>query len=162
MQMRSKTDKRRLPLILACFGIVLVLGANLLEAGNIGFASTDTETRARALEVKLMAPCCFSETIDRHQSQIAREMRAEVRLWLTQGVSEAEILERYIKRHGTRILVTPPQQGFDRLLFWVPLFIIVLLSIGVSLLLRAWYRRAQPAASRANSNTTVSKRNTEL
>ncbi len=80
-------------------------------------ATDSAAARARALEAKLMAPCCFTQTIDQHESDIARQMRTEVRAWLAQGFSDQQILDIYVERYGARILAVPPPQGFNRLLY---------------------------------------------
>lgn len=102
------------------------------------------EEQARALERKLMAPCCFSQTVDQHESEVSREMRAEMRVWLAEGVSEGQILDRYVERYGTRILAVPPPQGFNQLLFWMPWLVTLTLFLAVCLTLWMWYRRGQP------------------
>jgi cytochrome c-type biogenesis protein CcmH/NrfF len=71
-------------------------------------------------------------------------MRAEMRVWLAEGVSEEQILDRYVGRYGTRILAVPPRQGFNQLLFWMPWLVTLTLFVGVCLTLWMWYRRGQP------------------
>ena len=102
------------------------------------------EEQARALERELMAPCCFGQTVDQHESEVSREMRAEMRVWLAEGVSEEQILDRYVERYGTRILAVPPRQGFNQLLFWMPWLVTLTLFVGVCLTLWMWYKRGQP------------------
>jgi cytochrome c-type biogenesis protein CcmH len=107
-------------------------------------ASEALEKQARALEGKLMAPCCFSQTVDQHESEVSREMRAEMRGWLTAGASEEQILDRYVERYGARILAVPPRQGFNQLLFWMPWVVTLGLLVAACLTLWGWYRRGQP------------------
>jgi cytochrome c-type biogenesis protein CcmH/NrfF len=123
---------------------MIFLGAGFLEADEPVPDRASLEERARDLEAKLMAPCCFTQTIDQHESEASREMRAEVRKWLAEGFSEEQILERYVERYGTQILAMPPAEGFNRLLYWMPYPVTVVLLVAVSLTLWIWYRRGHP------------------
>lgn len=139
--------RRRMQLFSALVALLFLgsLGASAAEPAT----ATDTaEARAQALEAKLMAPCCFTQTIDQHESDIARQMRAEVRAWLGQGFSDQQILDLYVERYGARILAVPPPQGFNRLLYWMPYLVTLALLTAVCLTLWVWYRRAHsPGAS---------------
>jgi cytochrome c-type biogenesis protein CcmH len=124
------------------------LTALLLAQAGVAAETPPLESRARLLERKLMAPCCFTQTIDQHESEAARAMRAELRQLLAQGLTDEQVLDHYVERHGPRILAVPPAQGFGRLLYWVPSMLTGVLLVAVCLLLRSWYRRgrATPAA----------------
>jgi cytochrome c-type biogenesis protein CcmH len=125
--------------------LLCLIGAAAAERAP---ASEGAEARARALEAKLMAPCCFTQTIDQHESEAAQQMRAELRVWLAGGLSDQQILDRYVARYGARILAVPPPQGFNRLLYWMPYLVTLVLFISVCLTLWLWYRRAHsPRAS---------------
>ena len=127
---------------------LLLLSGNVLLVAEPVQTSWELQARARALEAKLMAPCCFTQTIDQHESDIARQMRAEVSGWLAQGLSDQQILDIYVERYGARILAVPPPQGFNRLLYWMPYLVTLALLIAVCLTLWVWYRRAHtPGAS---------------
>lgn len=61
----------------------------------------------RKLQGELMAPCCYHETVDRHESDAAIQMRAEIHALVAAGQSEREILEHYKAKYGERILAEP-------------------------------------------------------
>jgi cytochrome c-type biogenesis protein CcmH len=126
------------PIILA-----LLIGVHAAMAAEPASPAA-LEEQARALERQLMAPCCFSQTVDQHESEVSREMRAEMRGWLAEGASEEQILDRFVERYGTRILAVPPRQGFNQLLFWMPWLVTLTLFVGVCLTLWMWTRRGQP------------------
>jgi cytochrome c-type biogenesis protein CcmH/NrfF len=153
-----KTPKQGMSILAGrCFLFFFVLLLPPADArGVLRTASTgDLELRARKLETLLVAPCCFTQTIDQHESEAARAMRAELRQWLAQGLSEDQILETYLQRYGPRILVLPPRQGFNRLLYWIPYVIALASLIAVCLLLWKWYRRGQaPETARGNHHSS--------
>ncbi|HTY85378.1 MAG TPA: cytochrome c-type biogenesis protein CcmH [Silvibacterium sp.] len=59
------------------------------------------------IEGKLMAPCCYSQTIDVHDSEIAQQMRGEVTAMVLAGKSEQEVLDYYKTEYGESILAVP-------------------------------------------------------
>lgn len=95
-----------------------------------------------------MAPCCYTQTIGQHESEAAQQMRAELRHWLAEGLSEQQVLERYVARYGARILAVPPGEGFNQLLFSLPFLVVVLLLIGGSVVAWHWYQRGRSTLSR--------------
>jgi cytochrome c-type biogenesis protein CcmH len=122
---------------------VLTLGLLLTAPGQ-----ADVEREAHEIEAMLIAPCCFSQQVSVHQSPAADEVRVDVRRRLAAGETREQILEAYVAQHGKRILVTPPDKGFDRILHLLPPLGLVL-TAG---LLAAVFRRftavvpAPPAA----------------
>ncbi len=117
-----------LPLLLVLFSFPIE--ARTLEAQTPG-ASSNTgntgdsgptlpydEAEAQAIDRQIMCPVCPAESIDQAQVPIARQMRQIVRDQLTQGASQAEILEFFAQRYGPDILASPPKSGFN-LLAWV-------------------------------------------
>jgi len=66
--------------------------------------------RIRALQEKLIAPCCWSESVAMHRSEVAAEMRAEIARMVQEGRSDREILDFYKAKYGARILMEPEGQ----------------------------------------------------
>lgn len=145
-QMRRRMTGKRWTRVLVGLGALLLLGASV--AGRAEPADS-RETRARALGKRLIAPCCFTQTIDQHESEAARQMQTEVRQLLTQGLSDEQVLDFYVQRYGTRILAVPPPQGFNQLLYWMPFIALLGLFVGGCLTLWKWYRRSHSIGSPA-------------
>lgn len=59
---------------------------------------------ASVLEGRLMAPCCWMQTIDIHDSPVAMSMRHEVRRRLRNGESADAIQASFVERYGTKIM----------------------------------------------------------
>ncbi|MEZ5399875.1 MAG: cytochrome c-type biogenesis protein CcmH [Bryobacteraceae bacterium] len=70
-------------------------------------ATPQQTERVRALERKLMAPCCYQTTLAEHHSEAANEMKAEIAALVTEGRTDREIVEVYKQRYGARILAEP-------------------------------------------------------
>ena len=59
---------------------------------------------ASAIEGRLMAPCCWMQTIDIHDSPIALSMRHEIRRRLRNGESPEAIQASFVERYGPKIM----------------------------------------------------------
>ena len=71
---------------------------------------SDTPPSARGIEEKFIAPCCWRENLAVHRSPEAEAMRAEIEKFCSEGKSESEIVEHYVKQYGERILRVPRGQ----------------------------------------------------
>ncbi len=112
--------------------VVLMILAVSAVAAAWGQTNMD---RARALQEKLIAPCCWSESVAAHRSEIAAEMRAEIARMVQEGRSDREILDFYKAKYGTRILMEPEGQ----LRLWA--YTIPVLAVIVGLALVVWIIR---------------------
>ena len=124
-------------LVIAVLLLVSAALAGLTEAGK---------SRAAALQKVLLAPCCWSEPVAAHRSEVALEMRAEINRLVAEGKSDREILDYYKSRYGRRSLIEP-EGGRS---FWMHLVppIVILAGCGwVIFLIHRWIkRRPQPSA----------------
>lgn len=87
----------------AVVAVILALAASL-------WGQPSQKERIRSLEEKLIAPCCWSESVASHRSEIAAEMRAEISRMVAEGRSDREILDYYKAKYGPRILMEPEGQ----------------------------------------------------
>jgi len=62
---------------------------------------------ASRLEGRIMAPCCWMQTIDIHGSPISDELRAEIRRRLKAGETPDAIEASFVQRYGPKILAVP-------------------------------------------------------
>jgi cytochrome c-type biogenesis protein CcmH len=79
------------------------------------------------LEEALLAPCCYSQSIARHMSPEAEQVRHEVTEMVASGRSENEILEHYKAIYGERILIVP-DGSTGKVLFSLPVVAFVVCS----------------------------------
>jgi len=106
------------------------------------------EVLIRKIEGRLMAPCCYTQTIRDHDSQVAVDMRNEVTAFVASGKSEEVIVTYYRTKYGETILVVP--DGITgRIAYGIPV-VVFLASLGLLLLMirrsvRARKRTATPA-----------------
>lgn len=95
-----------------------------------------------ALQARLIAPCCWNQTLDIHESEVATELRAEIHARLSAGERSAAIEDDLARRFGERIRAVPP--GRDVRGDWsIGLGIAALLFGGLLVMMvRGWIRRA--------------------
>lgn len=122
---------------------LLGLALLLLIAACTGAAPVARlEQQAQTLERQLLAPCCFRETLEVHQSPVTTELRAEIRQRLGAGEPPAQVEAALVSRYGPRLRAHLPAQ----LGVWLMLAIgaagwLVLWGLG-----RRWTRPTKEAA----------------
>jgi cytochrome c-type biogenesis protein CcmH len=123
---------------LAVTALLLTVGAvfNVWTAAST--VDKKLEERALAIEGKLMAPCCWSSTISQHYSEIADEIRRDIRTMLGAGKSEREVLDYYVSVYGERILASPSARGFNLLAWLLPGMFFLACAAFILWLLRRW------------------------
>lgn len=103
---------------------------------------------ARALEGHIRAPCCWTQTIDVHGSEVSNELRREIRTRLKAGESADAIQKDFVDRYGERILAVPPGNPLADVATVVSLGFLAAGVGGVFMLLR-WRRRGLEAEAKA-------------
>lgn len=108
----------------------------------------EQKLRSTALQKRLLAPCCWSETVATHRSETALEMRAEINRMVAAGRSDREILDHFKGRYGMRILIEPEGERA----FWIHFAPPVVLLLGfawVSFVIHRWLKRRERTAESA-------------
>jgi cytochrome c-type biogenesis protein CcmH/NrfF len=121
---------------------------SLVPAGT----AEQPQARVDRLEHAVLAPCCYTESVAIHQSEIAVKMRLEIAKWVAAGETDQEILNTYVGLYGGKVLVDPRTMPRG----WAPFFPWLVLILGVFLvawLLKRW--RAPPRTTIALSDTEI-------
>ncbi|MCP9487218.1 MAG: cytochrome c-type biogenesis protein CcmH [Gaiellaceae bacterium MAG52_C11] len=90
-----------------------------LVLASPGFASEQNPTAAE-LESELVCPICDS-TLDTSNAEIARRMKAFIRVRIAAGDTKSAIKAKLVEQFGQGVLAVPPRQGFDWLAWLLPL-----------------------------------------
>jgi len=115
---------------------VLMAGAALATVAASAAADAPLNERsaaARDLEGRLIAPCCWTQTLDIHDSPIADQLRTEIATRLRAGEPAAKIEDDLAARYGEKIRAVP--RGEDPR---VALPIIVGAAMSVAVLWLGW------------------------
>jgi cytochrome c-type biogenesis protein CcmH/NrfF len=111
---------------------------------TVVYAAPEQRDRITQLENALLAPCCYSEPVARHNSEIAVKMRAEITTWVSEGKSDREILDTYKKLYGLRVLTEPEGATW----WWsniVPWAVLLAGTLTAVQILRKWRRSPRPS-----------------
>jgi cytochrome c-type biogenesis protein CcmH len=125
--------------------VLLVLAASLALAA----AAPVTEDAVRDIGADLRCVVCQSLSVADSPSETAHQMREIIRERLAAGETPEQIRAYFVEKYGLWILLAPPRQGFN-LLVWVAPFAALLGGlVVVAFVLRRWTRRSQPATASA-------------
>src|SRR6187399_3231658 len=153
------------PGILAVFvvSLALVLPASLALADADPEAPPDDAAKyaeelqgyvpgASALEGRIMAPCCWTQTIDIHGSELANDLRREIRKRLKSGETSDVIEASLVGRYGPRILAVPPGSPLKTI---ATLLALAMGGAGAAafVMLKRWRERALVAAAGPTPDT---------
>lgn len=95
------------------------------------------------LESELICPVCDT-TLDTSNAEIARRMKAYIRVRIAAGDTKSEIKAKLVAQFGERILVVPPRRGFDWIAWLLPLGGIGVAAAAVGALVWGWSRSRAP------------------
>jgi len=138
---------RRLGWLLAGTLSLLPAGALALDAEHVAHvpaseAGEDLDEYvegASRLEGRIMAPCCWNQTIDIHGSEPSYELRREIRKRLKAGESADAIEASLVTRFGPKILAVPDSSPLGSL---ATVLSLAFGGVGVAgyFMLRRWSR----------------------
>jgi cytochrome c-type biogenesis protein CcmH len=140
----------------------LLLGASLVLASATAAADADhgapSEDPAKyaeelqgyvpgasALEGRIIAPCCWTQTIDIHGSPQSNDLRREIRKRLRAGEEPDAIEASFVARFGPKVLAVPPGSPLKT---FATLLVLAMAGAGVAgfLMLKRWRGRSLAAA----------------
>ncbi|AKT41353.1 cytochrome c-type biogenesis protein [Chondromyces crocatus] len=93
---------------------------------------------AAAVESRLLAPCCWVQTLDVHESELATALRGEIRDRLRRGEPARSIEDDFEARFGARVRALPREGAPQNV---IPLLLgigMVLSAIGLAWVVRRW------------------------
>ena len=103
------------------------------------------EARAQALDHELRCVKCRSETIASSNADWAADARVLVRELISEGRSDAEVLDFFVERYGDYVLMTPPAEGANLVLWYAPAGLLLIGALVAGLYLRGRSVPAGPA-----------------
>ena len=129
-------------LALAAVAVLLAAGPSLAASAP---SSKAIEDRVREIASDLRCVVCQNLSVADSPSDLAKEMRNLVRELVEQGKNRQEIEAYFVSRYGEFVLLAPPKQGFNLLVWVLPFLALAIGAGGVYLVARRW--AARPAAA---------------
>ena len=123
---------------------LLLIGA-LAAVGPLGAAPVSEET-VHAIGAQLRCVVCQSLSVADSPSETANQMRGIIRERLAAGDSPEQVKAYFVEKYGLWILLAPPRQGFNLLVWVVPFVALGAGLVLVLLLVRRWSRRPAGAS----------------
>ena len=112
------------------------------------------EARMMVIAEELRCLVCQNETIAASHADLAVDLKNQIRIKLTQGQSQKQILDFMVERYGDFVLYRPPLKT-TTVLLWLGPF--VLLGIAVLMLVMTIRQRKRTSQPTALSNADVMK-----
>ena len=108
------------------FGILLIQApfAESIEASI--FETEEQQSRYTQLIEDIRCPVCQGQSIGGSNSGLAKDLREKVREMILDGQSDPEIYSYMVERYGDFVVYKPPVNTKTYLLWFAPLFILIL------------------------------------
>ena len=149
--------KQGLTVLLAAWWLAVITP---VMAGEAKPMSNDPVLEARVMVIAEELRClvCQNETIAASHADLAVDLRSQIRIKLSQGQSNQQILDFMVARYGDFVLYRPPLKA-STVLLWVGPFALLLLAGGV---LALNIRRHRGAASGSSLTEAEQRRAQQL
>lgn len=129
----------------------------LVQAPPAAASPTPAGEEAR-LEARLLAPCCYLQTLDVHDSPMATELRSEVKTRLAAGESSSAIEEDFARRFGDRVRALPRNADPRTAMLLFSTACLLAGAAGVALMMRRWRRAETPTTAIAGPPDDLDRR----
>ena len=136
---------------------VALLAVVVLAAGAQTAAAVSEET-VHEVAAHLRCVVCQSLSVADSPSETAHQMKAIIRERLAAGESPEQVKAYFVERYGTWILLSPPRQGFNLVVWVVPFAGLGAGLVLVLVLVRRWSHRPAPAAEGPRPDAAVRER----
>lgn len=139
--------------------VVLVV-LSLAPVSSAATLSPEQQQRFDRVTSQLIAPCCWSESVRVHRSEVAAQMRSEIAGMITEGKTNSEILNFYVQKYSEKVLMLPEGAKRDWL-FVIPVVMLLIGGVVVILVLKR-LKRGQPVPAAAGSSAIVEVKDSDL
>ncbi len=123
---------------------------------------TPEERRVQGIGAQLncLCPGCRAQISNcpHVQCGFAVPVRAEIAAMVSEGLTDKEILDKMVEKHGTEILCTPPAEGVNIGAYLTPVLFVLGGAIGAVFLLLRWQRSARLRAEESESRSPAASR----
>lgn len=106
-------------------GLFFLLLICLIPMSVSAQGSDPTDDEVNAVAKQLYCPVCENIPLDACGTQACEQWRGIIRDKLSEGWTEDQIKDYFVAQYGDRVLAEPPREGFNWIVYLVPLFIFV-------------------------------------
>ena len=122
---------------------------------------TDPANDPQVREVARQLACycgCSTQSIADCTCGVASKSRTEIQASLQEGASTQDVVDAWVERHGTRILLEPPREGFHLLGWFLPSALLLLTTLFLLLVMRKWQRQGRKVSVPAGTSPSLDPR----
>ena len=120
------------------FMLLVCLLPVLTYAGEAKDLAEDPVLEQRMVNLAQNLRClvCQNESLASSRSDLAKDLRQEVREKMQQGMSDKEIVDFLVSKYGDFVLFDPPMKSYTILLWYGPFALLLIGLIGLVIQLR--------------------------
>lgn len=123
---------------------VLLAAALALPIASVPTLAAPTlEDQVHGIARELMCPVCAGQTVAESNSQLAVQMRSQIRERVARGETREQILAYFVSQFGEGVLAAPPKRGAGLALWLAP---IAAFAVGVVVMVRYLRKITRPGA----------------
>ena len=141
--------------------VLFLIVGGIFSPGPAAAEGTDpTDDEVNAIAKQLYCPVCENIPLDACGTAACEQWRGIIRDKLSEGWSEDQIKGYFVAQYGDRVLAEPPRQGFNWVVYIVPLLVF---TVGILLFYQTFnrWRKAEPDRSiRGDSNRAAKSQKT--
>lgn len=137
-----------LPVLLAAGLALLALVALTLAFARPAYADDPLAAKQLEVERQLGCPICTNLPLNVCDNQICQQMKGVIHDRLAAGDSSDQVVAYFVSRYGEGILLTPPRQGFNLAVWYLPILALIVGAAIVWAFVRRSLRRQRLAARR--------------
>jgi cytochrome c-type biogenesis protein CcmH len=118
--------------------LLICLLPNFSYAGEAKDLAEDPvlEKRMIGLAENLRCLVCQNESLASSRSDLAKDLRQEVREQMKKGMTDKEIIDYLVSRYGDFVLFDPPMKSYTLLLWYGPFALLLMGLVGLVIQLR--------------------------
>lgn len=127
----NKPRHRPTPFAAGCAAALLVAAVlglavlGLLAPSPAAAQDGPSDDEVNRVARQLYCPVCESTPLDVCPTKACADWRALIRQKLAAGESDQQIIDYFVNEYGDRVLVQPPQRGFNWLVYIVPPIVLI-------------------------------------
>lgn len=149
---KARTDMR-----FASLGAILLVVAlaMLFQAAPAAAQEPVSDDEVNEIARELYCPVCENTPLDVCPTQACEDWRAEIRTQLSQGKSKEEIHQYFVDRYGAKVLSTPPQEGFNLIVWILPIAAVIFGAIFFGRYLKGLQEKKEPDVTADGAPSTT-------
>jgi len=129
---------------LASVGLAIII---LIGMVMPAWAQTPTPNQINAIAKDLWCPLCNGVRLDNCELQACIQMKEVIAQKLAAGESKEQIRAYFVQQYGDVVLGAPSNEGFNRVVWLMPVLVGLVAAGWLIFLVRSWTKRRLPTAA---------------